>query len=171
MTLVNRILVIGPSGSGKSTLSLRLKDILDLPLIHLDNIFWNKDRTHISREEFDKRLDTILKEDKWIIDGDYSRTYKVRMERCDSIIYLDFPLEKCLEGVNSRLGKVRRDIPFIDEVFDPEFKTWIYNWFINTRPLLINLLNEYKSSKDIYIFKSRRDVEEFLLTLKQRNNL
>ena len=168
---MERIIIIGPSGSGKSTLSLRLKDILDLPLFHLDNIFWNKDRTHIFREEFDKRLDSILKEDKWIIDGDYSRTYKVRMDRCDSIIYLDFPLEVCLEGVNSRLGKVRVDIPFIDEEFDPEFKTWIYNWFINTRPLLLNLLNEYKSSKDIYIFKSRRDVEEFLLTLNKRNNL
>lgn len=168
---MDRVIVLGPSGSGKSTLSLKLKDLLDLPLYHLDNIFWNKDRTHITREEFDKSLDTILKEDKWIIDGDYSRTYLTRMERCDSIIFLDFPLEVCLEGVNSRLGKVRRDIPFIDEKFDPEFKTWIHNWFINTRPLLLNLLNEYKSSKDIYIFKSRRDVEVFLLTFKQRNNL
>lgn len=164
---MDRVIVLGPSGSGKSTLSLKLKDLLDLPLYHLDNIFWKKDRTHISKEEFDSILLDLVEKEKWIIDGDYSRTYLTRMERCDSIIFLDFPLETCLLGVESRLGKARKDIPFIDEVFDPDFKDFIINWFKDTRPKLINLLDEYKSSKKIYILHSREEVNAFLTTLKE----
>ena len=71
---MEKILVIGPGGAGKSYFSRELANITGLPLFHLDNIFWRKDRTHIDREEFDSKLLDILNKDKWIIDGDYSRT-------------------------------------------------------------------------------------------------
>ena len=73
--MMNRIIVIGPSGAGKSEISRKIQDVLNLPLYHLDNIFWKEDRTHISREEFDTKLNELLSKDRWIIDGDYSRTY------------------------------------------------------------------------------------------------
>ena len=76
MKLGQKILVIGCAGSGKSTLSKELRDITGLPLFHLDNIWWRPDRSHISREEFDRKLDEILLTDRWILDGDYSRTYE-----------------------------------------------------------------------------------------------
>ena len=56
MALGNRIIVLGCSGSGKSTLARELHRLTGLPLIHLDNVWWKEDRTHISREEFDGRL-------------------------------------------------------------------------------------------------------------------
>ncbi|MEW5922698.1 MAG: hypothetical protein AB1746_01785 [Candidatus Zixiibacteriota bacterium] len=37
----NKILVIGSPGAGKSTFSIRLGQLLDLPVIHLDYHFWN----------------------------------------------------------------------------------------------------------------------------------
>ena len=37
---MNKVLVVGPSGAGKSSMSCKLRDILNLPLYHLDNIFW-----------------------------------------------------------------------------------------------------------------------------------
>lgn len=61
---MNKIIVIGPSGAGKSEMSRKLHDILDLPLYHLDNIFWKQDRTHISRDEFDIKLNELLSLDK-----------------------------------------------------------------------------------------------------------
>ena len=70
--------ILGSSGSGKSTLSRDLRDITGLPLFHLDNIWWKPDKSHISREEFDQKLDEILLTDRWMIDGNYSRTYEVR---------------------------------------------------------------------------------------------
>ena len=65
----NRIIVLGCSGSGKSTFARRLLECTDLPLFHLDNIWWKKDRTHVSREEFDREVERIPDTRRWIIDG------------------------------------------------------------------------------------------------------
>ena len=75
MKLGQKIIVLGCPGSGKSTISKKLCDAIGLPLFHLDSIWWKPDKSHISREEFAQKLDKILCTDKWIIDGDYSRTY------------------------------------------------------------------------------------------------
>ena len=48
---MKKIIVIGPSGAGKSHFSRALGEILNIDVIHLDNLFWNKDKTHIEREE------------------------------------------------------------------------------------------------------------------------
>ena len=162
--MVNKkIIIIGPGGAGKSELSFKLGEITNLPVYHLDNIWWNKDRTHISKEEFDIKLNEILNKDEWIIDGDYSRTYETRIKHADLVIYLDFQLEVCLDGVESRLGKVRKDIPFIDYEFDPEFKDWIYNWFSDKRPHLLELLERYKGDKEIIILHDRKEIDQLIV--------
>lgn len=162
---MNKIVVVGPSGAGKSEFSRKLNKILNIELFHLDNIFWNEDKTHIEREEFDNKLSDILHKDRWIIDGDYSRTYEVRFKKADTIFFLDYPKDICLEGANSRIGKKRDDLPWIEEEFDKEFKKWIINWFIETKPILIELINKYKNDKSIIIFKSREEANDFINSL------
>lgn len=162
---MNKIVVVGPSGAGKSEFSRKLNKILNIELFHLDNIFWNEDKTHIEREEFDNKLSDILHKDRWIIDGDYSRTYEVRFKNADTIFFLDYPKDICLEGANSRIGKKRDDLPWIEEEFDKEFKEWIINWFIVTKPILIELINKYKKDKSIIIFKSREEANDFINSL------
>lgn len=158
---MRKVIVIGPSGSGKSYFSKRLSELMNLPLYHLDNIWWKEDKTNITRSEFDSKLKEILKQDKWIIDGDYSRTYEVRMKECDAIFFLDFPLEVSLDGATSRIGKVRTDIPWTEDELDPEFKEWIINWYKTTYPITLELLNKYKD-KNIIIFKSRKELNDYL---------
>lgn len=162
---MERIVIVGPSGAGKSTFSRKLNSITGIPLYPLDNIWWNSDKTHITREEFDSKLKDILLKDKWIIDGDYSRTYEIRMEYADTIIFLDYPLSVCLEGVQARIGKKRLDIPWVEEEFDPEFKEWIIGWFNKTLPLVNQLLEKYKDNKVIYRFHSRDEANKFLKDL------
>ena len=162
---MERILVIGPSGAGKSEFSRKLNKLLNIPLYHLDNIFWNEDKTHISKEEFDLKLNEILKNDKWIIDGDYSRTYELRMEKCDTIFFLNYPLETCLNGVESRIGKKRLDIPWVEQEFDPEFKKWIINWYKDTLPKLKELLLKYKNKKNIITFNNRDEAVSYILSI------
>ena len=164
--LYRRIIIIGPGGAGKSYFSKQLAAITNLPLIHLDNIFWKEDRTHISREEFDEKLLKILKQDKWIIDGDYSRTYELRIKYADTIYFLDFPLEVALKGVQSRIGKPRDDIPWKEDVFDPEFKQWIIDWYKDTLPIVRKLLEQYKDTKNIIVFKAREEVDSYIKTRK-----
>ena len=163
---MNKIIVIGPSGSGKSEFSRKLNKILNIDIYHLDNIFWNSDKTHITREEFDIKLNDILSKDRWIIDGDYSRTYEIRFMNADTIFYLDYPLDVCLEGAKSRIGKKRDDLPWIEDEFTQEFKEWIINWHNTTKPIVETLINKYKD-KNIIIFKNRDEANSYLKSLNK----
>lgn len=165
---MNKIMVIGPSGAGKSTFSRILAKKLNIPLYPLDNIFWNEKKEHISRDEFDSRLGEILKENKWVIDGDYSRTYEVRMKQADTIFFMDFSLETCLHGVESRVGTKREDCPFIENEFDEEFRKWIIDWFDKTRPGTLSLLSKY-NDKNIIVFKSREESDKYLADMTDLN--
>ena len=141
---MQKIIVIGCPGAGKSTFSRALQDKIGLPLFHLDMLFWNSDKTTILREDFDQKLSRILKQDKWIIDGNYSRTLEMRLQECDTVFLLDFPVSRCLLGVESRIGKPRQDLPWIEQEFDAEFKEWIINFPKNELPHIYGLLEKHK---------------------------
>ena len=76
---MNRIIIIGCGGSGKSTLARNLSKKTNLPVVHLDKIFWKEGWVNISREEFNTLLKEELKKEKWIIDGNYDRKIKERI--------------------------------------------------------------------------------------------
>ena len=111
---MKRIMIIGCPGSGKSTLSKQLAMKLKLPLVHLDQIYWKSNWQPISDELFDELLLHEVQKDEWIIDGNYSRTISMRLEACDTVIYLDYHRMTCLLGVIKRVikgyGKTREDM-------------------------------------------------------------
>lgn len=160
-----KIIVIGSPGAGKSTFAQRLKAATGLPLYHLDMLWHKPDRTNISTEEFDVQLSELLNGDRWIIDGNYLRTLELRLIKCDTVFFMDFPLEVCLSGVQSRIGKKREDMPWVETEFDEEFKQFIVD-FPNTQLAQIyDLLEKYRRDKDIVIFKSRDEANEYLKSL------
>ena len=158
---MNKIIVIGCPGSGKSTFSKALQVKIGLPLYHLDILFWNNDKTHVTREVFDQRLSEILNQDKWIIDGNYSRTLETRINACDTVFLLDLPVCDCLIGANNRIGKPRDDMPWIEQELDDEFKNFILNFPQNELPRIYELLKKH-SSKTVIIFNSHSQIEEYL---------
>ena len=157
----NRVIVLGSAGSGKSTLAKELHRRTGLPLFHLDNIWWKADRTHITREEFDERLNGILQGDRWIVDGDYSRTYEPRFRACDTVIFLDFPVEDCMNGIQDRVGKARTDIPWVESELDPELVDLVVRYPEERRPAVYGLIEKYPEKK-VLIFKNREEVREWL---------
>ena len=157
----NRIIILGSPGSGKSTLAKNLHMRTGLPLFHLDNIWWKADQTHITREEFDNRLQTILQTRRWIIDGDYSRTYELRFSFCDTIIFLDYSEEECMKGITERIGRVRPDIPWVENRLDPELAELVRNYHKENRPKLYSLI-EKDSDKQVLIFKTRTQAEAWI---------
>ena len=159
---MKKVIVIGCPGSGKTTFAEKLHKRMGLPLFHLDAIWHKPDRTHISREEYDERLAEILELEEWIIDGNYSRTLEVRMQACDTIFLFDLPTEVCIQGATDRLGKARYDVPWIDTELDPQFKKEIEEFPEKTLPRIYELLEKYKENRQVVIFKSRKQADEYL---------
>ena len=159
---MKKIIVIGCPGSGKTTFAEKLHKKIGEPLFYLDAIWHKADKTHISREEFDARLDEISMLDGWIMDGNYSRTLERRLTMCDTVILFDLPTEICLDGVVSRLGKERCDMPWIDTELDPCFKAEIIDFKNKNLPAIYDLIEKHKTGRQIVIFRSREEANEFL---------
>ena len=160
MEIGNRIILLGCPGSGKSTFARRLHEFTGLPLIHLDKVWWKEDRTHISREEFDRRLESLMQEDAWILDGNYNRTNELRIQACDTVFFLDFPEDVCMQGIINRVGQRRSDIPFVEEQLDPELVKLVQDYKTDNRPRVYSLLKKYPG-KNAIIFKSREQLERW----------
>lgn len=165
---MKKIMVIGCPGSGKSTLSRKLHNITEIPLYHLDMMFWNEDKTTVEKSVFLKRLSEVLTKDSWIIDGNFSSTMECRMNECDTVIFLDYPTDVCLDGVEKRRGKPRGDIPWIETEEDEEFTEFIKTFNVSRKPAILELLDKYKE-KNILIFKSREEADIFLNRCEEEN--
>ena len=166
---MERILIIGCGGAGKSTLARQLGEKLDLPVVHLDKLFWHPGWVESSKEEIDGKILSELHKPQWILDGNYNRTLPKRMQYCDTIIYLDFSRLACLLGVLKRVitnhGKVRPDMgDGCPERFDLDFLKWVWNFNQEKREKYYRLLNEAEGKQTI-VLKNRRMVRRFLKSL------
>lgn len=163
---MEKVLVIGCPGSGKSTFAKSLHNITGIPLYHLDMMYWNDDRTKVPKEVFIEGLNRILNRDKWIIDGNYGSTMEQRIKECDTVFFLDYPVEVCVEGILSRRGKARSDMPWIEksDEIDEEFLEWVKNYNVESRPAVIELLEKY-NGKQIIVFESRDEAKKFISEL------
>lgn len=165
---MKKVIVIGCPGSGKSTFSRALHKITGISLYHLDMLFWNEDKTTVDKAVFIEKLSQILKTDEWIIDGNYASTMQMRLRECDTVFFLDYPLEVCMSGIEERKGKKRSDMPWTENgESDEEFIEFIKNYNLQNRPQVLDLLCKY-SEKNIFIFTSRAQADEFLHKCAER---
>lgn len=159
---MKKVIVIGCPGSGKTTFAEKLNRCTGLPLYYLDAIWHKPDKTHISREDFDQTISEIFNTSKWIIDGNYKRTIEIRLKECDAVFLFDLPTEICIQGATERIGKGRYDMPWLETELDPEFKSFIEDFPKDTLPYIYELIEKYKDDKQVIIFKSRQDADEYI---------
>ncbi|MBO4330628.1 MAG: adenylate kinase [Oscillospiraceae bacterium] len=158
---MRRVMILGCPGSGKSTFARALADMTGLQLIYMDRLFWNEDRTSVSRDLLDERLADVVKREKWIIDGNYQRTLRIRLDSCDTVFLFDLPLDVCLQGIRSRIGTVREDLPWVEPELDPDFEQYVKDFPTHQLPEIYELLKEYPQI-DLTVFKDRDDIEKYL---------
>jgi adenylate kinase family enzyme len=102
-----RVLVTGMAGSGKSTFSRALSAKTGLPVISLDVHFWKPGWVEPSENEWREKQRALLASDEWIADGNYHATLDLRLERADTVVFLDAPWWVCaqrafLRGIRKR---------------------------------------------------------------------
>ena len=168
IALMQRVLIIGCPGAGKSTLARKLADRLVLPLVYLDMIYHRKDHTTLSKEEFDLQLLDILVQPRWIIDGNYQRTLPKRLQYADTVIFLDYDTTTCLDGIASREGQKRVDMPWETIASDDRFIQFVQDFNIKSRPTILDLLESIKDDVKVFRFTSREQTQKWLNALSTK---
>lgn len=104
---MNRVLIIGSPGAGKSTFAQRLAGRTGLPLVHLDDLYWERGWKQVERGVWRSRLSDALTGERWILDGNFSSTLLRRAYRADTVFFLRPPRWQCLWRAfwRERLGR------------------------------------------------------------------
>lgn len=168
---MKRIVIIGSGGAGKSTLAKKLGEILQIEVLHLDKLYWQPNWEKPPKEEWQKIVAEILKKDSWIMDGNFGGTMEMRLEACDTAIFLDFPRSVCLYRILKRWVKYRNTnrpdmTEGCNEKIDLEFLGWIWSFQKTTKPKVEERLQRFENEKTIIRLKSPRETEDFLSNLQ-----
>lgn len=170
---MRRVCIIGCGGAGKSTLAVRLGSLLDLPVVHLDAVYWKPDWQKPPQEEWQRRHRDLLCREAWILDGNYGGTMKERIEAGDTVILLALSRFTCLFQVFRRairhLGRSRPDIHpgCREQLPDREFLGWIWNYNRTRLPGILEYLERIRDTKNVVILRSGTEVEKFVNALKK----
>ena len=165
-----RIAIVGAPGSGKSTLARRLQAVLELPLYHLDDLYWLPGWRRTDVELFAESQRAIAALEEWIIDGNHFATLPIRLARADAICIMDVPTIVALWGFLSRA--FRRAVGDRDSLpravrlkkncvwrpgFDPRTLKTLLFFHSATRPKIFELISHASSLRAVVLLDSWRD--------------
>jgi adenylate kinase family enzyme len=165
--MMERVLVIGSGGAGKSSFAAALAGKLGLPLIHLDAEYWSAGWTPTPPEEWAERVRALADRPRWVMDGNYGGTLELRLERCDTVVFLDLPPALCLWRVVKRwlrwAGRTRPDMaPGCRERLSWEFVTWVWRYRATRRDGILRRLAALGEGKRAVVLTSPRAVRRLL---------
>ena len=164
---MQRVLVIGSGGAGKSTFARRLGDCTGLPVIHLDALYWRPGWVEPERDAWDDVIDGLIRQERWIMDGNYGRTLDRRLRAADTVVFLDLPRTLCLWRILARRVRfqgrsrpdMREDCP---ERLTWEFIRWVWTYPAARRPGILQRLEGIKDGRRVLRLTSPPEVDAFL---------
>ncbi len=169
-----RIMIAGCPGAGKSTLAQKLGELLEIPVIHLDRLFWKEGWQASTAGEFDEKLLQAMEAPSWIVDGNYRRTFPLRLERCDLVVYLDYNRWTCIMGALKRViqyhGQQRPDMgEGCPEKADLEFLLYIWKFRKNHGRDGLRMIQE--SEKPYVLLRNRKEADAWFAELAAHGDL
>ena len=168
---MKRVLIIGSGGSGKTTFARRLAAITDLPVVHLDRLYWRAGWHATPPDEWRATVQQVIAGDRWILDGNYSGTLDIRIEASDTIVFLDIARLVCIWRVLRRRlsnpGRARAELPVgCEERLTWEFLMWIWTYPARRRDAILQRLASHEGKKRVVILQSTKAIDEFFAGLR-----
>jgi len=161
--------VIGvSSGVGKTTLAKQVGEKWNLPVYHLDALYWKRGWKEAQEEEFLCKMKEIVIQEKWIIEGNYTSTLPLRLKEADTIIYIERPLWMCLYRVLKRTlqfkGTTRPEMTAgCPERFSWSFLRFIVLTYHDRRREFRQLVLKCRAQgKDVRVCRNKEDEERLL---------
>jgi adenylate kinase family enzyme len=162
-----RVLVVGCPGAGKTTFALRLGKKLALPVIHLDFHFWRPGWQVPDNETWRKQATVLAAQAAWVMDGNYSNTFDIRIPRADSLVWLDYPRATCMRRALVRIakgyGRTRPDLAEgCPEKIDLEFLHYVWNFPRQQRSRIPSAIEQFGGHLRVTRLASDREAAQFL---------
>ncbi|MGH3778297.1 MAG: DNA topology modulation protein FlaR [Pseudonocardiaceae bacterium] len=166
---MDRIAIIGCGGSGKTHLANQLAALLNLPVTHLDGVYYDADWNPVPQEQFAALQRDLVAGPRWLIEGNYAATLPIRLAAADTVIFLDLPAIICLVGVAQRRWLYRGGQHARDGVYDRitwSFVRYIWGYRKTMLPRVRQLLAEHEVDARLVTLTSRRQATRFVARLR-----
>ena len=164
---MKRVLVIGSGGAGKSSFAVQLAEHTGLPLIHLDAEFWKPGWVETPKDEWAAKVEKLVSQERWIMDGNFGGTMERRIAACDTVVFLDISRWVCLWRVIARRvrhhGRARPDMtPGCNEKLDGIFLWWILTYPGQRRRWILRRLTTLRPDQRAVVLDGTRAIDTFL---------
>jgi adenylate kinase family enzyme len=167
-----RVVVTGMAGAGKSTFSRALSAKTGLPVIVLDFHFWLPGWAEPTEAEWREKQNRLLAGEEWIADGNYHATLDLRLERADTVVFLDLPWWICawralVRGVRARAAGFELPDGCEESRLRRLRDEWWLAWRIwrvrrSERETELKIVSQRGGHAAVYVLGSKRAVREFL---------
>jgi adenylate kinase family enzyme len=161
---MERVAIVGCGGSGKSAMAKRLGALLDLPVTHLDAIFYDESWNPMPPAEFAAEQAKLVAGQRWLIEGNYASSLPIRLAAADTVIFLDLPAVVCLWGIVQRRWRYRGGQHPRDGVFDRitwSFLRYVWGYRRNMKPKVIALAAAHGQHAKLIVLSSRKAANRF----------
>lgn len=178
--IVKRILILGSGGSGKTSLSRKLAAKTQIPLIHLDALYWKPGWKEPDKTEWQNRVMDLVAQDSWVIEGNYSGTLNLRLPPAEWIILLDIPNWRCIWNIFKRRikyaqsgSKARPEMPpWCPETISLSFLIWVWLFPRHSKPKVLKAIEQWKNpGARVFIFRNYEAMDRFLIDIPELENV
>lgn len=184
LSRVFRINVVGTSGSGKSTLSRKIAELLHFPYLEMDRIFWKPNWTEPDKAAFAEDIRKAVAGERWVLDGNYDRTAKIKWERVDLVIWVDYSFPRTL--CQAILRTLKRSMTRQELWPGTANRESLYRSFFRRDSIVLWTITSYGTVKKRYLeamanpewkhltfirLRNHRETEEFLNFLRSQATL
>lgn len=164
---MRRISIMGCSGGGKSTLAVKLAEKLRLPVVHIDQLYWLPGWVERNPAGVRALVAEAAAGEAWVMEGNNSRTFDLRLPRTDTLIWIEQPRWLCLYRAIRRaalgFGRSRPDMAEgCPERFDLEFWRYIWNFNRVTGPRMAAGIAAVAPHLEVIRLTGDREIAAFL---------
>jgi adenylate kinase family enzyme len=177
---MKRIVIIGWPASGKSAFSETLASLLNIPVYHLDALYWKPGHVRTENAEWVKVQNMLVSGESWVVEGNFQTTLDIRLAASDSVIFFDMHVFTCLRNAvfrmikhygRARIGMSEGNNERIDRHFLMRILRILWIYPALERGKTIRLLNSLSAQKNIFVFRNYGDASRFVQYLEQSSKL